>query len=51
MLAVSVVYVTVSIGLDLERHVELQPLTLCVWTVGEQVDIVPVKRREIDGVC
>lgn len=35
---------------SLKSHVELQPLSVCVWTVGEQVGIVSVKQREIDGV-
>lgn len=31
-------------------RLELQPLRVCVWTVGEQVGIVSVRQREIDGV-
>ena len=40
----------VSICSDLKPHVELRPASVCVWTVGEQVGIVSVRRREIDGV-
>lgn len=39
-----------STGPNLYSHFETEPLSPCLWTVGEQVDITCVKRREIDGV-